>query len=252
MSVVVKGVGRYRQRKGGPWVTETYNFGFWGSDKSFEFAGCTPTSITNILVWTRHNVPHGSTPKTPEATPSDTNNKTDTFWHWFGRTRFRDLTKFGKTLGTRRFPGYSVKIELIDPSSSIERASPDGKRLIDDIKASIDKGKPVLLGVRGGGSHTRHSIVAAGYDDKGELLVVDPWTNDSIVNNDPRDNDPEIKVAAFARLDRIMKVVGSLDEDAMGNLVGPGYTHFDMAFEATYLPNSYLETPSPEPGPRVR
>jgi hypothetical protein len=215
----VIGLGTFRQKAGG-WENENYTFG--NVSGTFDHLGCTPTSITNILVWTArrlHEVP---------PTPSNTNRKDSIFWKFFGKTTFTDLTGNNNQLKGDLF--NRVRIDLL--KTPIEQNSAAGKDLKNSIKISIGRGKPVLLGIRGN-NNPRHSIVAAGIDDYGNILVIDPWTTITQLDDNPNNDDDRNTVASYAPVGVINVKVGSENKP---------YNKFDMAYEATR--HSYMSNPS--------
>ncbi len=220
----VIGLGTYRQNVGA-WQGNHYTFGGnypRNPENEFNHLGCTPTSITNILVWTARKL--NETP----PTPSNTNQKDSLFWHFFEKTTFRDLTGHNNKLEGDLF--NRVKIELL--KTPIAQNSAAGKQLKERIKTSIRNRKPVLLGIRGNGN-PRHSVVAAGIDDSDNIMVIDPWTTISIIDDDPKNDNPNNPVASFAEIGRIDIKVGSKNKP---------YNEFDMAFEATR--HSYMSNPN--------
>jgi hypothetical protein len=220
MSYQIMGLGVYRQNVGA-WSTQDYTFG--NQSGAFEKIGCTPTAITNILVW----VANGLGLTAPD--PSNTNKKDSVFWNVFDQTKFKDLSYQNNKLESGLL--WRVKIDLF--KSPIEQSSESGGRLKERIKQSIRAKKPVLLGIRGNNA-PRHSIVAAGIDKNDEIWVVDPWTAVNELDNNPNNDYPKNPQASFAPL--------SLINSALG-----GYHQFDMAFEASRDPHP---VPNPQPGPR--
>jgi Peptidase_C39 like family len=213
MKYQIIGLGCYRQRAGG-WENENYSFG--NQAGNFDHLGCTPTSITNILVWTIRGV-GGTIP-----TPSNTNHKDSVFWDAFGKTTFKDLSYQNYKIES----GWFNRVGIGLFKSPISQNSGSGQRLMGRIRESIKSGKPVLLGIRGN-SNPRHSVVAAGVDSSDNIWVIDPWTTNSILDNDPTNNDPKNIYASFAPL--------SVIDDKVGD-VGHPYNQFDMAYEASRHP----------------
>lgn len=226
----VVGVGTYRQYVG-DWAGDNYSFGYRSSKAKFGALGCTPTSITNILNWTMR-VPISDAP--PAPTPADTNFKRPNFWFAFERTVFKDLTESGIVLGTKYILTTKC-VEVQRMSNPIERKTWAGEQLLTSIRSSIRRDHPVLIGLCGGPSHTRHSVVGVGIDENNRIMVIDPWTTNNMLNADKSDNNDHDPKAAFADLDLIMREVGAQPPKK------GGYTHLDMAFEASRQLTSYIE-----------
>lgn len=157
----VMGLSMYRQNDPA-WASEPYRYdqvlGFSRSKGQLGKLGCSITSVTNILNWSMNGRSSGS------ITPSDTNNSRNNYASAMRQTGWRDLSGQGK--------------DLLRPFTPIAKDSASGRALEDEIRRSIQAGKPVLVGVVREGGAWRHSMVAAGVDAQGRVLVVDPWQND--------------------------------------------------------------------------
>lgn len=157
----VMGLSMYRQNDG-EWAKEPYRYdqvlGLSRSTNKLGKIGCSITSLTNILNWSVSGRGSGT------ITPSDTNNQRNNYASAMRQTGWRDLSGQGK--------------DLLRPLEPIAQDSAAGRALEDNIRSSIRAGRPVLVGIAKEDSSWRHSMVAAGVDAQGRVLVVDPWQND--------------------------------------------------------------------------
>jgi hypothetical protein len=191
--VDIKSVGNNSQ-SGSPHATDDYKFadrfdkdipGTVGSQ------GCTITALTNVL---------GSTAaKSGLTAPSvrDTNSRNDTFFKTFDATKFKDLTGNDYKIERRAFPtdsiaGLSDKGGKMTPIATLAKTNTgelkatmlSEPKILKDIRNSLEDGKPVLLGLsknadkdtrvtKDGDQWGRHTVVAKGINDKGQIMVVD-------------------------------------------------------------------------------
>ena len=151
--IKINDVPNYRQGAA-PWGSEPYNIN--PDLGNFADNGCTVTTAAIAAQWATGKA----------VTPHDANA------NW-GAT----LSKFEyKNLG----PGGNIPFG--NTFSSIGKNSSAGENLLSKIKDSIKNGHPVVLGISGSvttpdGAHwSRHTVVATGVNEKGELLVNDPAT----------------------------------------------------------------------------
>lgn len=191
--VDIKFVGNNSQ-SGSPHATDDYKFadrfdkdipGTVGSQ------GCTITALTNVL---------GSTAaKSGLTAPSvrDTNSRNDTFFKTFDATKFKDLTGNDYKIERRAFPtdsiaGLSDKGGKMTPIATLAKTNTgelkatmlSEPKILKDVRNSLEDGKPVLLGLsknadkstrvtKDGDQWGRHTVVAKGINDKGQIMVVD-------------------------------------------------------------------------------
>lgn len=157
----VFGLSMHSQRSAA-WANERYRYdsilGVARSSGTFGDIGCSVTSLTNILNWSMNG--RGD----DRITPSDSNNHRNNYAAAMRQTGWRDLSGRGT--------------DLLDTFTPIERSSTAGRALEEELRRSIRAGRPVLVGVRREDGSWRHSMVAAGVDARGRVLVVDPWQND--------------------------------------------------------------------------
>jgi Peptidase_C39 like family len=196
-AVQIQGLSVYRQDDT-RWADKPYQFNsIFGISRPIDsdparnvvgHVGCTITALTNILNW--------SDPGS-NLTPQDANLNRPKFTNAYARTHFTDLT------------GKKPESNISSIKPPIGRASAEGIKLESSIKQAIRRGHPVLLGFRGGngGTYPRHTVVAAGLNDKGQIMVVDNWQSDAKGN------------ALYTTLDQAMDYHGKA-------------TGFDMAQEA--------------------
>jgi hypothetical protein len=153
--------------------------------------GCTITALTNVL----GDVAAKSGLNAPSV--RDTNSRNDTFFKTFDKAAFKDLTGNGYKIERRAFPtdsiaGLSDKGGKMTPIATLTKTSKgelkatmlSEPKILTDVRKSLEDGKPVLLGLsknadkntrvtRDGDQWGRHTVVAKGINDKGEIMVVD-------------------------------------------------------------------------------
>lgn len=154
--------------------------GTWGDANGKGGIGCTATAFTNGL--RAVNPQSGVTP----LNAAKLDNK---FWGAVNSTNFRDLSGQGRQVTNRAFENTFVAkpngkqwgpgIEQMNPPVNIQ--SGDGQKMVNDVRQSLQNGKPVLLGFRNetpdkdGNRAIRHSSLAVGYAN-GQLQILDSET----------------------------------------------------------------------------
>ena len=149
----INDVPNYRQGAA-PWGSEPYRL----SPNLGNFAGngCTVTAAAIAAQWATGKA----------VTPHDAN------------------SNWGATIGKFEYKnlGPGGKVPFGDTFSPVGKNSATGEALLDTIKDSIKSGHPVVLGISGnvttpdGANWSRHTVVATGISEKGEVLVNDPAT----------------------------------------------------------------------------
>jgi hypothetical protein len=154
--------------------------GTWGDVKDAGGIGCTATAFTNGL--RAVNPSSGVTP----LNAAKLDNK---FWNAVNATNFRDLSGQGRSVSNRAVENTLVArpngkqwgpgIEQMSPPVGIN--SQKGEQMVNEVRRSLQDGKPVLLGFRNdtpdanGQRAVRHSSLAVGYAN-GQIQILDSET----------------------------------------------------------------------------
>jgi hypothetical protein len=154
--------------------------GTWGDVNGIGGIGCTATAFTNGL--RAVNPSSGVTP----VNAAKLDNK---FWNAVNATNFRDLSGQSRSVSNRAVENTLIArpngkqwgpgIEQMNPPVDIK--SPKGEQMVDEVRRSLQDGKPVLLGFRNntpdanGQRAVRHSSLAVGYAN-GQIQILDSET----------------------------------------------------------------------------